>query len=716
MKAKLLPRQRDPPTAKRDSQGNIITKTESLKQLYLDTYTNRLQPRVMKSEFKEIYHLKTKLWSERLKVIRLEITPCWKEAKLNKVIKSLKKKQTRDPNGMVNELFLPGVMGKDLESALIMLMNGVKSAFYIPHFLELADITSLFKMKGSRMDLVNDRGIFILSVIREILDKLIYQDKYDDIAQGMSDSNIGAQKKKGIKNHLFVVYGIINSVLYEEKSCIDIQIYDIIQAFDSLWLDDCMNDLYDTLPAKQRDDKLALMYDLNVNTAMAVNTPVGQTDRRIITKTVQQGGVFGPIQCSNTIDKIGKKCYDEGKHLFLYKKMVNVLPLSMCDDLLAISRCGHSSLSMNTYINTQIELKKLKFHTPNKDGKTKCHKLHIGKKDNMCPELKVHGTTMVQVTEDTYLGDIISSDGKNKKNIQNRIAKGTGIISQIMTILERVTLGEHYFATALLLRESLFLNSILTNADIWYAIQKEDLDQLEELDISLLRQIMGATCTVATEALYLELGCVNIGAILKGRRANYLHYLVSQSNDTMLSKFFNTQWRYSIKHDWTEQVKLDLKDLDISEDLQWIKSKSSGWFKNHVRRKVREFAFYQFLEEKESHRKLENLFYSELKLQNYLKLQNMNTSEAKTVFAFRSRSAPYKENYRGRDGHSPCPMCLLHLDCQSLALQCPTVLDNVLVEGKYNDIFKDNINENITKTLVRISKFREEYLNNRNLQ
>jgi hypothetical protein len=204
VKAKLLPRQRDPPTAKRDSQGNIITKTESLKQLYLDTYTNRLQPRVMKSEFKEIYHLKTKLWSERLKVIRLEITPCWKEAKLNKVIKSLKKNQTRDPNGMVNELFLPGVMGKDLESALIMLMNGVKSSFYIPHFLELADITSLFKMKGSCMDLVNDRGIFILSVIRKILDKLIYQDKYDDIAQGMSDSNIGAQKKKGIKNHLFV--------------------------------------------------------------------------------------------------------------------------------------------------------------------------------------------------------------------------------------------------------------------------------------------------------------------------------------------------------------------------------------------------------------------------------------------------------------------------------------------------------------------------------
>ena len=159
-----------------------------------------------------------------------------------------------------------------------------------------------------------------------------------------------------------MVYGIIQSVLYEEKSCADIQIYDIVQAFDSLWLDDCMNDLYDTLPVIQRDDKLALMYEVNVKTAVAVNTPVGQSKRSTIHKTVQQGGVFGPIQCSNTIDKIGKKCIEKGEHLFLYKKMVNVLPLAMVDDLIAVSRCGQNSLSVNTYINTQIELKKLKFH------------------------------------------------------------------------------------------------------------------------------------------------------------------------------------------------------------------------------------------------------------------------------------------------------------------------------------------------------------------
>ena len=93
----------------------------------------------------------------------------------------------------------------------------------------------------------------------------------------MSDSNIGARKGKNIKNHLFIVYGIINSVI-EEGKCVDIQIYDIIKAFDALWLEDCMNDLCDSLPSEQQDDKVALIEEVNRRNLMTVNTSVGLTE------------------------------------------------------------------------------------------------------------------------------------------------------------------------------------------------------------------------------------------------------------------------------------------------------------------------------------------------------------------------------------------------------------------------------------------------------
>ena len=490
---------------------------------------------------------------------------------------------------MINEIFLPAAMGSNLKGGLITLMNEIKVELLIPYNLQLADISSIFKMKGSKFELSDDRGFFILSVVRKILDKLLYQDKYSFIDSEMSDSNIGARRNKNVKNHLFIVYGIINSVIREEKFSLDIQIYDLVQAFDSLWLEDCMNDIYDSVPKEQQDDKLALIFETNKTNLVAVNTPVGQTDRVNIERIVTQGGTFGPLECSNSIDKIGKNCIDNGKHLYTYKNLVKVMPLAMVDDLLAMSTCGQESVSMNTFMNTQIELKKLRFHTPDKNGKTKCHKIHVGPKNNLCPHLEVHGTKMVEVDHDTYRGDIVSSDGKNTKNVRNRISKGIGIISDIMNILEKVTFGEYYFSTALLLRESKFLNGILTNAEVWYGLSKTEIDELEELDCMLLRKILKTKCSVPLESLYLELGCLNIGTILKARRINYLHYLMSTKETEMLHKFFQAQWKYPTKNDWTEQTKADLEDFGITVDL--VKSKSKYSFSQLVKRKSKEFAF-----------------------------------------------------------------------------------------------------------------------------
>ena len=140
------------------------------------------------------------------------------------------------------------------------MMNLIQSSLFLPEYMQVSDNTSIFKLRGSRMELSNDRGIFILGVLRKILDKLIYLDKYPDLEIAMSDSNIGARRNKNVRNHLFIVYGVISSVLREGRGCVDVQIYDLVQAFDALWLQDCMNDLYGCLPEQQRDRKLARYY------------------------------------------------------------------------------------------------------------------------------------------------------------------------------------------------------------------------------------------------------------------------------------------------------------------------------------------------------------------------------------------------------------------------------------------------------------------------
>ena len=47
--------------------------------------------------------------------------------------------------------------------------------------------------------------------------RLIYGDKYDDIDNSMSDSQVGGRKGKNVRNHIFVLNGIICDVLSTKK-------------------------------------------------------------------------------------------------------------------------------------------------------------------------------------------------------------------------------------------------------------------------------------------------------------------------------------------------------------------------------------------------------------------------------------------------------------------------------------------------------------------
>ena len=709
LKQKLCPKPHDPPMAKKDDKGNLITSPELLKNLYLKTYQDRLRSREMKIELSDIFFLKEELWASRLIELRNQTTPPWTKKQLKKALNSLKKNKTADPNGLINEIFMEGCAGEDLENALLALLNGIKFSFHFPEYVLKENITTIFKNKGSRLELDNDRGIFILSSLKKILDKMIYLDKFEDIDRNMSNSNIGARRGRNIKDHLFIIYGIINSVINGHEESVDIQIYDLVKAFDSLWLEDCMNDAYDTLSSHNRDEKVALLYESNKKNLVAVNTSVGLTDRVNIPKIVQQGGTWGPCLCSNSVDTLGKKIRDRGEATYKYKDTVRVLPLAMVDDINAISKCGIGSVSLNTFVNTQIELKKLKFHVPDKQGKSKCHKMHIGAKKETCPELKVHGTVMENVEEDMYLGDLISSNGKNKKNVEKRISKGLGIITQIMNLLEIVSFGKHYIEIALLLRESMFINGILFNAEVWYGLTKAEVEEFEKLDRLLLRRILQAPVSTPKESYYLELGILPISAVIKQRRIQYLHHLATRNKNEMLSQFFMTQWRNPTRGDWTQTVKENMEEFGIPADFEYLVSKSKDSFKKIVKSKAREFAFEDLLEKKEKHSKMEHLNYTELKIQPYLSLDGVVIEHVRNIFKFRTRMSPFKENFRCSNETSECPLCSSHLDSQYLCFTCPAIREKCEVNCDMDDIYSEDITKEMAETVTKIVQLRENF-------
>ena len=374
-------------------------------------------------------------------------------------MKGLKNRNSRDPTNLANELFDPKVAGDDLIEAIQHLMNRIKTDLIYPECLKLVNITSIYKKKGPINEFSSYRGIFRVQALRNILELLLYYDEYPKIDSTLTECNVGCRKSRNIRDNIFVLQAILNDTKNGSKDEIDISVYDVEKCIDSLWVQECINDMFD---AGVQSDKLNLLYLLNKDAQVAVKTSKGISERETISNIIMQGTVWGGMFCTTSMDKLGKLQYENEDMLYKYKGLVGVPVLEMVDDILDVKKCGNEAIKSNVLVNTFIEHKKLKM------GKDKCHQIHCGKKATTCPTLKVHNDNMHQSDEESYLGDQISASANNVKTISKRRAKGYGIISDIMYVLEAIPNGKKRTKVGLELRQAWFLNSILLNMETWH--------------------------------------------------------------------------------------------------------------------------------------------------------------------------------------------------------------------------------------------------------
>ena len=256
----------------------------------------------------------------------------------------------------------------------------------------------LFYPPYLRREFTNYRGIFRVIIFRSILDRLLYNNIYPVVDDNLSDANVGSRKGRNVRDNLFVLYAIMNSIKTGGEEACDIGVYDVIKCFDSLWSQECINDLWD---AGCKDDKLNILALGNQHAKVAVKTSGGMTSRETIPNIIMQGTVNAGLFFTSTMDKLARSEYKDKTLVYKYKGVAEGPPLEMVDDVLTVSKCSITSLTMNIAVNSFMENKTLKLSSE------KCFVIHVGKAKNKCYKLKVHGSTMHQTDCTKYLGYII---------------------------------------------------------------------------------------------------------------------------------------------------------------------------------------------------------------------------------------------------------------------------------------------------------------------
>ena len=233
---------------------------------------------------------------------------------------------------------------------------------------------------------------------------------------------------------------------------------------------------------------------------------------------------------------------------------------------------------MNSFINLKTADKTLQFGPP------KCKNMLVGKnlKNDINSGLLVDNwsvnyveniqtgeaelvesytgqTEIENVTEQKYLGFVLSSTGDNMANMREIKKKSIGIVRTTITKLNSLNLKQNYFECSIIMMNVMIRSSILYASDMYYQLKETELRQLERIEESYLRQVLKTTKGCPINQLYLCLGQYPARFEIQKMRLLYLKYILHEEETSLLYKFFNLQLDMPTKGDWVSTCLNDPK-------------------------------------------------------------------------------------------------------------------------------------------------------------
>ena len=674
--------------------------------------------RPVRPDLEELGGRKRRIFEMKLKLAEAKSSKMWTMSDLETALGDLKKNKSRDNDGLINEIFKKEVIGKDLKLSLLLMYNVLRKNKLIPIFMNFANITTVAK-KGSKLLLENQRGIFRVSVLRYILMRLIYNEKYQLIDSNMSDCQMGGRKNKGCRNNIFIVNGIIHDVLSSKKKTpVVLQIYDYKQMFDAIDLQQALSDIYDV---GMDDDNLCLLYQGNKDVRMAVNTPSGLSERQSIENVVLQGDTFGSILASVQVDSIGKVVEDSG-YGYQYKDELPISLLGLVDDMIGVSDAGYRAQQLNALLNVKTAEKRLQF------GVNKCKSMLVGKdqekvinthltvdewkveheenKNTGESDLKEYYKGRVNIgktDKQKYLGFVLSNKGDNMVNISEMKTKSIWIIRKIFLKLDSLHLKKYYFECGIIFLNVMLRSSVLYGCETYYNLKETEIRQLERIEEGFLRKLVQTSKGCPISQIYLESGHTPARFHIKKTRLLFLKCILEENPNSLIYKFLHLQFENPTRGDWATSCFQDLEDLKIKMSLEDIKQMPKKKFSKTIQAAIQKRAFEYLISKRGS--KGQEIEYSELKMAEYLlpSHEKITIEEQRNIFKIRNRMVPIPSNFPKNENKEIC-VCG-EIENSKHIYQCKIWSKNEKENSKYENIFTDEISEQIKVN----KKFQKNY-------
>ena len=399
------------------------------------------------------------------------------EAEVERAVKALCNRKAAGICGIPPELLKYG--GVDMIREMTSMFNVFLEQERVPDEWKKAIIVPLFKNKGSRLDCGNYRGISLISVPSKTFMRVLLNKIKPQLEEKLREEQAGFRGGRSTVDQIFALRQIVEK-RWEYALPVYCSFMDLEKAYDSVWRDGMWRIAkYYGIPTKIVD--LLRKWYLGITSSVRMDGEEG--DWFPITTGLRQGCVMSPSLFNIYMDAMMRKVTEEAAGGVMVGDE-RVVDLDFADD---VALLADSWLVMVAMV-MRMEQVTQRFGINISARKSEVLFIGRGEGDVRMEDLQLRGQPMKRVEEFTYLGSIITSDGKSIQDIERRRAGATRAFG---TLRKRMW-GRREISLKVKMKvfNALVIPVLLYGATAW-ALTKTEERRLDAFEMGMLRSILG---------------------------------------------------------------------------------------------------------------------------------------------------------------------------------------------------------------------------------
>ena len=436
--------------------------------------------------------------------------------------------------------------GRNYKYAVFKFLNRMYSREEFPVVCALTYLTKIWKKKGSRSSLKNNRFIHGKECFSKLLEKCVVAIIAEELDLATPQLQAGSRKGRSTRDQMLKV--IVMQKYHECRSKpLPILLVDVQACFDKMVLDDV---IYDTIEARADLKATRVARKFTDKTEIRLTGDPrnkGKGVGRVIWGTLGQGSNFAPPGIGLTTSKSLQDNFSDVNHVLAKIGNVTADPQSYVDDMATMLKDEKAVHVASLRIGRALEGISLKSH-PDKtevivSGRSKKAALM---RENLEERPALMQGNPVKVSRSgMYLGMVVSEDGHRASidlTIRHRVAKSWGRVADIKsTINDSRMYRLGWLRAAVVLIRSVVIPSLTYSADVWVALNKVSEKFLKDEFKSMVYIILDVPTHTKWTSVLADLGIPNIMTVVDKLRMNYISHTLWGQGDEKLRELLEEE-------------------------------------------------------------------------------------------------------------------------------------------------------------------------------